>query len=417
MRLVVEDMVWHNKTSEKHLYRKRTGELSMRRKHKMNKVVIIGIHGFLPIKMVKSLIGQLTGNSIRLVKEATRQVQDWLRRDNPDYDRNDYDFQTIALEGEGKIGERVDKLLHLLENWQCLLDESDFLYVVLHAQGAPVAVQMLAKLLSKNDLIMKNYHRKKIGLLCISGIFAGPFVGLDTKLIIRAYTPWENEIMAELFELQKRGSRASEELDEAMKQLMRFGNVKVVLCGSMSDQFIPLYSALALQYQHPNIYRMVHVAETKKNEVPPFILTLLKTVVMMKNMGWRNDYGIIRELSDRCVGSVGANGGHGKIYSDGQVYEEATRYILETTTLTNIHHHVVEIVAQASPMGSNLYLLPWNMRCLLQDLTQVNNIGNVQLLHQLVKEFREWEPMVKHWREIKYCCDAFSDLVVEDLIL
>lgn len=412
MRLFMEDMVWQGNSSENHLYLKRGGEIALRRKNKMNKVVIIGIHSFLPIKMVKSLIGQLTGNSILFVKEATKQVQEWLRRDYPEYDYNDYDFQTIALEGEGTIAERVAKILRLLENWQSLLDECDFLYVVLHSQGSVVAVEMLAQLLSNND-IMRNQHRKKIGLLSMSGMFSGPFIGLDTKLIIRAYTAWENEILAEMFELQKPDSKESVALTTAMTQLMRFGNVRVVLCASTSDQFVPLYSALAVQYQHPNIHRILH----GDSKTPAFVLTLLKTIVMMKNMGWKDDHGIVREFSDRCMGSIGESGGHAKIYADPDVYKQAVRYILETTSVTNIHHQGMQIIAPAAPIGTNLYLLPWNMRSLMQDLTRVNNIGNLHLIRQLVKEFRNWEPTAKHWREVRYCCDAFSELSVEDLVL
>lgn len=73
LRLYIENLLYGAKSSERHLYTNKPDHIAKRKALKIRKVVIIGIHGFLPIKLVRTLIGQSTGNSIRYINEASFQ--------------------------------------------------------------------------------------------------------------------------------------------------------------------------------------------------------------------------------------------------------------------------------------------------------------------------------------------------------
>ena len=100
--------------TESHIYSLRYAKVQ-NKKQKIKKVVIIGVHSFLPIKMVKTLIGQSTGSSVNIVEEATKAMESWLHENGTS--NLDYEIQTIALDGEGVIKDRVDKLFRLFDNW------------------------------------------------------------------------------------------------------------------------------------------------------------------------------------------------------------------------------------------------------------------------------------------------------------
>ncbi|KAK6456920.1 uncharacterized protein RJT20DRAFT_35528 [Scheffersomyces xylosifermentans] len=410
LRLLAENTIYGSRTSERHLYTYKPSEIAKRKASRVNKVVIIGIHGFLPIKLVRTLIGQSTGNSIRYINEATKAVRHWLKQNNPTYNSEDYEVQTIALEGEGKIEERVAKLLTLLENWLHLLENADFIFVVSHGQGTPVAINLLAKILQRSLL----HKKQRIGLLSMSGITRGPYSGFESKVVIRAYTASEKAIIGELFEMQKPGSAISLQLQEAMNVLMAH-NVKVTFVGSINDQFIPMSSTLAIHFNHPNIFRCLYVGTS--STVPAFMVTLFKIIVMMKNMGYAQDYNLLRDLGDRCMGTIN-DGGHCKVYGEEQVYEMAIRYTLETTTL--IHHTELQVkTREETPTNEELLIsLPWNIRSLIQDLVGINNIGNLSLIRKLLADYKEWDkPVTKQEHDLRNCFESLSEIEVEEFLL
>ncbi|CUM62807.1 uncharacterized protein PRCAT00000365001 [Priceomyces carsonii] len=404
LRLIGESFLYKNNTSESHLYRSKDSKIRNRAKDHLKKVVIVGVHGFLPIKMVKTLIGHSTGHSIKFVKEATEAFRKWQSM-NSENDLHDCDIQTIALEGEGKIEERVSKLLKLLENWIDIILECDFLFFVSHSQGTPVAIQLLAELITKHSI-----YNKKIGLLGMSGILCGPLAGLDSKLVIRAYSTTENEIMNELFEYQKPTSHLSMKLRESMQILTR-NNVKITLSGAVNDQWIPIFSSLGYNFDHPNIFRFLYVDES--SNVPEFIISLLKVIAIMRNMGYQ-DHNLVRDLSNRCMGTI-QDGGHCKIYQDQEVYLTAIKHSLETTSLYRRRDltYIPIINVKASV---NLFSLPWNFRGLIHDLMTVRNISNVRLVARLLHDFNSWSP-TKHWKELKYCFSALEGIEFEELVL
>jgi len=109
---------------------------------KIKKALAIGIHGLFPAPLLRTIIGQPTGTSIRFANHAAAAIRRWT-------DKNgslDCEIEKVALEGEGKIAERVDNLWKLLLNWIEHIRKADFILVACHSQGVPVAVMLVAKL-------------------------------------------------------------------------------------------------------------------------------------------------------------------------------------------------------------------------------------------------------------------------------
>jgi hypothetical protein len=110
---------------------------------KIKKALAIGIHGLFPAPILRTVIGQPTGTSIRFANHAAAAIRRWT-------DKNgsiDCEIEKVALEGEGRIGERVDNLWKLLLNWIDHVRSADFILVACHSQGVPVALMLIAKLI------------------------------------------------------------------------------------------------------------------------------------------------------------------------------------------------------------------------------------------------------------------------------
>lgn len=106
---------------------------------RVRKAVAIGIHGLFILRRV---IGS-TGTSIRFVNHAAAAIKRWADA----HDSGDCEIEKIALEGEGKINERVDNLWKLLLNWIEHIRRADTIMIACHSQGVPVAIMLIAKLI------------------------------------------------------------------------------------------------------------------------------------------------------------------------------------------------------------------------------------------------------------------------------
>lgn len=285
LRLLSEKLVFKEKSSECHLYARKNIEHKLQ---PIKRILIIGVHGFLPSKFVKSHVGDnYNADALYFTRSSRKMMEKWLR--NQGKNPQDYIIDCVALEGQGKHEKRLAKLTSLLSNWKSKIEESDFIYVVGHCHATIVAVSLLAYLLETYSL----RSNIPVGFLSIAGINNGPIAGLDTKLVIRAYSSWENEVINELFELQKPSSKLSMRYKKDLKTLID-RNVKITLCGSLTDQFVPLLSSLGYNLLHPNIYRFAYVE--KSGHVPPFLVTLGKLILVLKNLG-HSDYNLLREYS------------------------------------------------------------------------------------------------------------------------
>ncbi len=109
---------------------------------KIKKAVAIGVHGLFPAAYLRPMIGQPTGTSIRFANHAAEAVRRWADSHNCE----DCEIEKIALEGEGKIADRVENLWKLLLNWIDHIRSADLILLACHSQGVPVGFMLLAKL-------------------------------------------------------------------------------------------------------------------------------------------------------------------------------------------------------------------------------------------------------------------------------
>lgn len=110
---------------------------------KIKKAVAIGVHGFFPAHYIRTMIGQPTGTSIKFANHCAEAIRRWANS----HGCEDCEIEKIALEGEGKIGERVENLWRLLLNWIELIRNADLILIACHSQGVPVSIMLLAKLI------------------------------------------------------------------------------------------------------------------------------------------------------------------------------------------------------------------------------------------------------------------------------
>lgn len=402
LRLRGEAVIHGKHTLERHLYRCSGRSVRDKKRRRIRSVVVIAVHSFMPSKLVKLLVGQNTGTAVQMAQQALEAVARWAGPDCV--------IDSVALDGQGTIASRTEASLTLLTNWAAEIAACDFVYVVGNSAAAPLAASVLCGMYTHPGL--ETVAHKKVGFLSLAGAMHGPWMERDAAVVIRAYTPAENDVINELFELQKPRAAASVRLAAHMHQLcMR--NVKITMAASLGDQLVALPLALANNVRHPNIYRCVF-ADTHA-DVPVFMTKLVALILTMENVG-RSDLNLMAELGDQLQGPKASVGSHGRILRADSVYDTGVQFALETTSL--VYHLKPEMVRAVAMAGeSNLFDMPWNMRGLINELLQVRHIENLQLLRDLVAEIRAWEPTTSKWREIKSCFAALEELTVDDILL
>lgn len=408
LRLVGEAFVHGSRTSEKHLYKITDRQIASKKLKQTKKVTVISVHSFLPPKLVKSLVGQSTGNAVTFAKNALAAIERWFANNEGCL----VEIDTIALEGQGTIENRVSKSLKLLENWKQEINSSDFIFVVANSIATPVAVKLVSQMLASP--VFDKIRGRKFGILSMAGAVNGAYANTDSKIVIRAYTQAENEMINEIFELQRGKSALSTDLNECLSHLCSC-NVKITMMGSLNDQLIPLYSATSNHIRHPNLFKCMYVDGSC--DVPPFLMHLMSIALTMINVGY-SDQNLVRDLSDRLQGPVSAMGSHGTIFNSRDVYDAGVRFAMETTSL--VYHVPVRydwVTPTTAEADKNLYNLPWNVRGLVNDLVKVKHVQNLRMLKEIVDEYTSWEPTTRVWRELRACFAGLEDITIDELLL
>ncbi|WEJ92805.1 hypothetical protein PSN45_000261 [Yamadazyma tenuis] len=395
---------------------------------KIKKILIIGVHGFFPTKMIRPLIGAPKGTSLKFANEAEKAMIRYCIENRliDESDSKQVSIQKIALEKEGKILDRVEFFTEILIKWQQELNDADLIFVASHSQGCVVSIILLAKLIRMG--ILKDAINKRIGILGMAGINNGPFYGVDKSFFMKAYSALEHDSLMELFELTKFNSQQSLVYKESIQVIIN-SNIKICFIGSINDQLVPLYSAVSAH-----------------------------------NMGYF-DNNVLKELSTALAGPL-TGGGHSKLYNDGKVYDLGIKFVLDTddivlpptssSKLSNTEpsyevnslpkHEVVttgignygslptdlsatEIVKlpstnqvyikefNISKIGTNPFILPWCLRGLLFNIEK-NWPNNNKLLsvdkgnemgktgydeiNELYELFDDWKPESKVLKELKF---------------
>ena len=266
---------------------------------RIRKAVAIGVHGFFPMRIVRTVLGEPTGTSVRFATHAASSIKRWAEKNGVELE-----VEKIALEGEGKVADRVDTLWRLLQNWRDHVCSADFILMAAHSQGVVVGMQLLARLIEEGWV-----DNARIGFTAMAGINLGPFAHLPTTLLTGS--------ARELFEFQKQDSAVSKKYIQALRTVLA-QDARILYVGSIDDQLVSLESSTMTNISHPYIYRAVFV--DGRVHAPDFLSHLVGFAMKLRNLGV-SDHGLIRELSSPLAGSLYGGEGHSRIYNDGTVYE------------------------------------------------------------------------------------------------
>ncbi|EEP80219.1 predicted protein [Uncinocarpus reesii 1704] len=247
----------------------------------VKKALAIGVHGYFPAPLIRNIIGQPTGTSMKFATMAEQAILQWAAVNG-----SPCQVEKIMLEGEGRISERVDLLWKLLLNWIDHIRTADFIMVSCHSQGVPVATMLVAKLIAFGCV-----SSTRIGICAMAGVNLGPFPDYRSR--------WISGSAGELFDFANGESKVSLDYMAALQTALDFG--------------------VRITVSH-----------------------LVGFAMKLRNLGI-SDHGLIRELSSPLAGSLYSGEGHSRLYDDETVYRLAVQFALETTSASNtkleIHQH------------------------------------------------------------------------------
>lgn len=188
----------------------------------IKKAIAIGVHGLFPATYLRPMIGQPTGTSLRFAALGAEGIRRWAEA----HGCGDCKIEKVALEGEGKIQDRVDNLWKLMLNWIDHIRNADFVLIACHSQGVPVSIMLLEKLIDLG--IITN---AKVGVCAMAGVALGPFPDYKSSLLMGS--------AAELWDFGNAESDNSKHFEHALKRVVDYG-ARVTFIGSIDDQLVPM---------------------------------------------------------------------------------------------------------------------------------------------------------------------------------
>lgn len=96
------------------------------------------------MRLVRTVLGEPTGTSVRFAQSAAAAIKRWAEHNGVEIE-----VETVALEGEGKVADRVDMLWKLLEKWVDHVKNADYVMIGAHSQGVVVGLQLLARMIEQ----------------------------------------------------------------------------------------------------------------------------------------------------------------------------------------------------------------------------------------------------------------------------
>ncbi|KZP32722.1 hypothetical protein FIBSPDRAFT_722375 [Athelia psychrophila] len=382
------------------------------------RAVIIGIHGWFPGAVIKTVLGEPTGTSGKFV-DMMLQALDAFQ------DKHDVRFKKITkipLEGEGTINKRVDKLYkNLLANkeWIADLHAADVIFVATHSQGSVVSTHLMDRLIrdghirtSQNietavpetsqalasgsaAIAPTTLRPQRLCCLALCGIHLGPLRYLSTSSLLQPYFQYfESAAARELFEFQDTESEVSKQYVKALANVLHH-KTKMVYVASLNDQVVPIYSGLFTTASHPLILRAMYI-DGDAYQSSDFLSNLIVLLLRVMNAGI-SDSGLLAHLSEATAGSL--NGiGHSTAYEELSTYSLAVDYCFLTTDGTEANPELV-VEAFDAKSEQNDYEIPWALRDVIADERVAYFYSNEIIA--LREAFRDWHPKTTILREIK----------------
>lgn len=379
------------------------------------KVVVIGIHGWFPGAVMRTMLGEPTGTSSKFVNMMLQALDEFQSQNDVTLEK----VTKIPLEGEGTIDRRVEKLYTTLmanEEWLSDIHAADAIFIATHSQGSIVSTHLLDRLLKGGHIITVNStttagvavdgvslaeggmpFRKpqKVCCLALCGIHLGPLRYLSTSSLLQPYIQYfESTAARELFDFQNTESPVSKSYIAALSNVLHH-QVKMVYVASLNDQVVPIYSGLFTSASHPLILRALYI-DGDAYHSSDFLSNLLVLLLRIMNSGL-SDSGLLTHLSEATAGSL--NGvGHSTAYEEQAVFSLAVKYLF----LTNDGlEEPPELVIEPFNVNNELndYEIPWALRDLIAD-ERVYHLFESEF-GRLRDTFRDWQPRTTVLRDIK----------------
>lgn len=208
-------MIYHPKDSgNRHVF-------ALRDPPRPKRALAIGVHGYFPAPYLRTVLGQPTGTSLKFSTMAAKAIHQWA-------DSHGYhcDVEKIALEGEGRIADRLDLLWKLLLRWIEEIRKAEFIMFACHSQGVPVTIMLVAKLIAFGCL-----DAARVGICAMAGVNLGPFPDYKSRFI--------GGSAGELFDFAHPTTKVSRDYEAALKTALGFG-VRISYVGSIDDQLVSL---------------------------------------------------------------------------------------------------------------------------------------------------------------------------------
>lgn len=350
--------LYYNFCKEKHLYIKRNKHTP----HIRNILVI-------------SVVGQMkTKHNItakQLSDYTTDSIKTWFREVNPN---QEYRVETISIEAAKIDDSSLENLLVLLANWRESIKNADFLSIVGFKNTIPLATLILDSLISRKLA----EGTPKFGLHFIEGIIPGPYTYEQDSSNI-------SYISASDFE-------------QSLSRLLHEQNVKLSILGSFSN----LPGTLALNYEHPNIFRSIYIPQTTayNNE---FEVETFRLLLMAHNLGRGSSRPLI-QLSKYFQGQPTISD---ELSDD--IFIPAIYNALSTTRL--IKSMPLKTLVIEDPILSNNYNLVWTLHAFVDDFKALKNVESLKRIKSWLKAYEKWDPQTKNLKDLKYMLEV---LKVED---
>ncbi|KAI8883087.1 hypothetical protein K501DRAFT_185368 [Backusella circina FSU 941] len=362
------------------------------------RIVIVGVHGWFPMKLVRSVVGEPTGTSAKFCEQMTVAVKTFFKN-TYELELPDEAIVSIPLQYEGKVLDRVERLYNMLTNeYKESIESANVILWTTHSQGTPVSTILLRKLIEDEIIHIK---RQPICMLAMAGISHGPFPSLKGNILVKYF---EADAARELFEFMDSDSAISIQYREAMAFILQ-NNIKTVLVGSMQDQVVPLYSAIMSGVTHPNILRAIYI-DGHIYSKDDFLIRLILFSLKLRNIGL-SDHGVLIHISEVLAGNLYSwEGGHSTIYEEVEVFMLPLAYLFQSKPFGKLEPILNTVKAKLDPFQArskwNPFYLPWAMRGIWDDPNILNDNVLNRELEKLQDLFDRWSPSSTKLKEIKF---------------
>ncbi|KAF7320275.1 hypothetical protein MKEN_00812200 [Mycena kentingensis (nom. inval.)] len=370
------------------------------------KVVVVGIHGWFPGAVMRTVLGEPTGTSSKFVNKMLEALEDF----QAEYNVRLENITTIPLEGEGTINQRVEKLYTTLvsrEDWMTAIHEADVIFVATHSQGSIVSTHIISRLINDGHIRTGGYDassptrsspqpppppRQRVCCLALCGIHLGPLRYLNSSSLLLPYIQYfESAAAKELFEFQNTESEVSRAYVDALTSVLDNG-VKMVYVASLNDQVVPVYSGIFTAASHPLILRSLFI-DGDVYHSSDFLSNLLVLLIRVLNAGL-SERGLVTHLSEATAGAL--NGSVTRTNS--RLSSLAVKYLFLTNTGFEPHPKLA-IEPFNALSEQNDYEIPWSLRDIIAD-EKIQHFLSSEFL-DLAAAFRHWAPKTTILRDIK----------------